>query len=40
MDAFISHYLGIPHPELLDEDTWQDKAGQAIWLHELKNPAN
>lgn len=36
-DALISYYLHIPHPELLDTATWQDKAGQANWLHQNLN---
>jgi hypothetical protein len=31
----ISYYLHIPHPEDLPDTVWQDKAGQAQWLHRI-----
>ncbi|MFJ1492651.1 hypothetical protein [Capnocytophaga canis] len=33
-DALISHYLHIPFPEQLDDETWAIKWAQVGWLAE------
>lgn len=34
INAFISHFLHIPFPEQLDDDTWALKWAQVKWLME------
>ena len=31
-NALISHFLHVPFPEQLDDDTWIEKARQVKWL--------
>lgn len=34
IDAYISHFLHIPHPEDLDDTTWAEKWAQVRFLAE------